>query len=103
MVRVSGKIRRLLVDAGLVTESDWNIARDKGGNVLDRLLAAVDALRTDPHAAAEIDRLALLPGVLADVDAGLDVRALLVDGLSKGAGLAARERQARRGEPEAVR
>ncbi len=40
MVRVSGKIRRLLVDAGLVTESDWNIARDKGGNVLDRLLAA---------------------------------------------------------------
>lgn len=40
MVRVSGKIRRLLVDAGLVTESDWNIARDKGGNVLDRLLAS---------------------------------------------------------------
>jgi len=40
MVRVSGKIRRLLVDAGLITESDWNIARDKGGNVLDRLLAA---------------------------------------------------------------
>ncbi len=40
MVRVSGKIRRLLVDAGLVTEADWNVARDKGGNVLDRLLAA---------------------------------------------------------------
>jgi type IV pilus assembly protein PilB len=40
MVRVSGKIRRLLVDAGLVSEADWNLARDKGGNVLDRLLAA---------------------------------------------------------------
>ncbi len=40
MVRVSGKIRRLLVDAGLVTESDWNLARDKGGNVLDSLLAS---------------------------------------------------------------
>ncbi len=40
MVRVSGKIRRLLVDAGLVSESDWNIARDKGGNVLEGLLSS---------------------------------------------------------------
>jgi type IV pilus assembly protein PilB len=40
MVRVSGKIRRLLVDASLVTETDWNNARDKGGNVLETLLTS---------------------------------------------------------------
>jgi type IV pilus assembly protein PilB len=40
MVRVSGKIRRLLVDAGLVSEQDWSAAREKGGNVLDGLLAS---------------------------------------------------------------
>ena len=40
MARVSGKIRRLLVDAGLVTEADWNSARDRGGNVIETLLSS---------------------------------------------------------------
>jgi type IV pilus assembly protein PilB len=40
MVRVSGKIRRVLVDAGLVTNEAWNAARDRGGNVLESLLAS---------------------------------------------------------------
>ena len=31
MVRVSGKIRRLLVDAGLVSDEDWASAREQGG------------------------------------------------------------------------
>ncbi len=39
MVRVSGKIRRLLVDAALVTDAAWNNAREKGGNVIETLLA----------------------------------------------------------------
>jgi type IV pilus assembly protein PilB len=38
--RVSGKIRRLLVDAGLVSEADWNGAREKGDNVIETLLSA---------------------------------------------------------------
>jgi hypothetical protein len=70
---------------------------------VDGLLAAVDALRADPHAAAEIDRLAALATALGDLGPGLDARAFLVDGIARGADLAARERQARRGEPEAVR
>jgi type IV pilus assembly protein PilB len=37
--RVSGKIKRLLVDAGLVSEADWNAAREKGDNVLETLLS----------------------------------------------------------------
>jgi type IV pilus assembly protein PilB len=40
MVRVSGKIRRLLLDAQLVSEADWNGARDKGGRVLETLLSS---------------------------------------------------------------
>ena len=40
MVRVSGKIKRLLVDAGLVSDEAWNSARDKGGNVIDTLLSS---------------------------------------------------------------
>jgi type IV pilus assembly protein PilB len=39
-VRVSGKIRRLLVDAQLVTEQDWNSAREKGGRVLETLISS---------------------------------------------------------------
>jgi type IV pilus assembly protein PilB len=38
MVRVSGKIQRLLIDAGLVSEQDWNSARDTGKPVVDALL-----------------------------------------------------------------
>jgi type IV pilus assembly protein PilB len=40
MVRVSGKIRRLLLDARLVTEQDWNDARAKGGRVLETLITS---------------------------------------------------------------
>ncbi len=40
MVRVSGKIKRLLVDAGLVSDEAWNSARDKGGNVIETLLSS---------------------------------------------------------------
>ncbi|HVS17487.1 MAG TPA: hypothetical protein VMT18_02720, partial [Planctomycetota bacterium] len=39
MVRLSGKIRRLLVDAGLVSEDDWAVARERGGQPLATLLA----------------------------------------------------------------
>ncbi len=39
MVRVSGKIRRLLVDAALVSDAAWNNAREKGGNVIETLLS----------------------------------------------------------------
>jgi len=38
MVRVSGKIRSLLIDAGLVTQDDWNSARDSGKPIVDVLL-----------------------------------------------------------------
>jgi type IV pilus assembly protein PilB len=38
MVRVSGKIRRLLLDAGLVSAEEWRSAREKGGGVLEALL-----------------------------------------------------------------
>jgi type IV pilus assembly protein PilB len=40
MVRVSAKIKRLLVDAGLVSDGDWSSAKDKGGSVLEALLAS---------------------------------------------------------------
>jgi type IV pilus assembly protein PilB len=40
MVQVSVKIKRILIDSGLVSENDWNHARDKGGSVLDSLLNA---------------------------------------------------------------
>ncbi|MBI5362259.1 MAG: Flp pilus assembly complex ATPase component TadA [Planctomycetes bacterium] len=40
MVRVSGKIKRLLVDAGLISEEAWTNARDKGGNVIETLLSS---------------------------------------------------------------
>ena len=46
MVRVSGKIRRLLVDGGLVSVEEWNSARDKGGNIVDALLSS-NALEED--------------------------------------------------------
>ncbi|MBI5432732.1 MAG: Flp pilus assembly complex ATPase component TadA [Planctomycetes bacterium] len=38
MVRISGKIRRLLVDAGLVTDEDWAAAREKGVQPVATLL-----------------------------------------------------------------
>jgi type IV pilus assembly protein PilB len=38
MVRVSGKIRQLLVDAGLVDRETWDAARDQGGNVIETLV-----------------------------------------------------------------
>jgi type IV pilus assembly protein PilB len=37
-VRVSGKIRRILVDAGQVSEEDWSAARERGGNPVATLL-----------------------------------------------------------------
>ncbi len=39
MVRVSGKIRRLLIDAGLVTVEEWTEAREAGGPILENLLS----------------------------------------------------------------
>jgi len=38
MVRVSGKIRRLLIDAGVVSSEDWSAARGTGQPVVDVLL-----------------------------------------------------------------
>jgi type IV pilus assembly protein PilB len=38
MVRVSGKIKTLLTNAGLVTQEDWNSARETGKPVVDALL-----------------------------------------------------------------
>ncbi len=38
MVRVSGKIKSLLVQAGLVTESDWSSARETGQPIVDVLI-----------------------------------------------------------------
>ena len=38
MVRVSGKIRRLLVDAGLVSDEDWAAARERGGQPVATLI-----------------------------------------------------------------
>jgi hypothetical protein len=69
------------------------------------LLATVAALRTDPHAAAEIDRLVSLAQVLGEAGAanGFDAPSLLVEALSKAADLAERERQSRRGDPETPR
>jgi type IV pilus assembly protein PilB len=40
MVRVSAKIKRLLVDAGLVSDADWGTAKEKGGNILEALLSS---------------------------------------------------------------
>src|SRR5688572_5546731 len=48
MVRVSGRIRRILVDAGLVTDEDWAAAKERGGQPVATLLSqgllAEDAL-----------------------------------------------------------
>jgi type IV pilus assembly protein PilB len=38
MVRITGKIRRLLIDAGLVSAEDWASARETGQPVVDVLL-----------------------------------------------------------------
>jgi type IV pilus assembly protein PilB len=38
-VRISGKIRRLLVDGGLVTEQDWTTARERGGSPIATLIS----------------------------------------------------------------
>jgi type IV pilus assembly protein PilB len=38
MVRISGKIRSILLDAGLATQDDWNSARDSGKPPVDALL-----------------------------------------------------------------
>jgi type IV pilus assembly protein PilB len=40
MVRVSAKIKRLLVDASLVTDADWSNAKEKGGSILEALLSS---------------------------------------------------------------
>lgn len=38
-MRISGKIRRLLVDGGLVTEDDWAAARERGGSPIATLIS----------------------------------------------------------------
>ncbi len=38
MVRVSGKIRRLLIESGLVSSDDWTSARETGKHVVDVLI-----------------------------------------------------------------
>ncbi len=38
MVQASVKIKRILIDSGLVSEADWNNSRDKGGGVLNALV-----------------------------------------------------------------
>ncbi len=40
MVLASGKIRKLLEDAGLASEGDWAQARDRGGNILENLVSS---------------------------------------------------------------
>ena len=37
-VRVSGKIRRVLVDAGVVAEADWSSVKDSGASPLEALV-----------------------------------------------------------------
>ena len=39
MVRISGKIRRLLVDGGLVSDEEWASARERGGSPVATLLS----------------------------------------------------------------
>ena len=39
MVRVSGKIRRILIDAALVTEEEWALASQSGGQPLSTLIS----------------------------------------------------------------
>jgi type IV pilus assembly protein PilB len=38
-MRVSGRIRRILVDAGLVSEDDWSAAKERGGQPVAALLS----------------------------------------------------------------
>jgi type IV pilus assembly protein PilB len=38
VVQASVKIKRILIDSGLVSEADWNNSRDKGGGVLNALV-----------------------------------------------------------------
>ena len=72
MDRVSGKIRRLLLEGGLVSHDEWNAARQKGDSIVETLLqnhsldeaafmatlgqaaglAPVDLTRASPDAAA---------------------------------------------------
>ncbi|MFT7486368.1 MAG: type IV pilus assembly protein PilB, partial [Candidatus Paceibacteria bacterium] len=40
MVLVSGKIRKLLLDAGLATAEEWGAAKERGGNLLENLLTS---------------------------------------------------------------
>lgn len=39
MVRASSKIRRLLLDGGLITSEDWEAARERGGDALGTLVS----------------------------------------------------------------
>ena len=50
MVQVPAKIKRLLLDGGLVTEESWQHARSQGPNVLDNLL---ESGGLDPRALVE--------------------------------------------------
>lgn len=72
MVRISGKIRRLLVEAGLVSDADWNTAREKGGNVLETLVTSGvvqegQLLEALGHAAsvAPVDLMRVVPDPVA--------------------------------------
>ena len=39
MTRVSGRIRRILVDGGLVSDEDWSGAKERGGSPVATLLS----------------------------------------------------------------
>ena len=40
MTLISGKIRKLLIDGGLVTKDDWAAAKERGGNQLENLISS---------------------------------------------------------------
>ena len=86
MVRITGKIRRLLVDAGLVNEQDWTAAREKGGQPVATLLSqgllSEDALLETLGQAAgvppvDLSRIKPDPAALACLSLELDVEDLL--------------------------
>ena len=45
MVRVSVKIKRLLVEEGLITTEEWENARQEGGDILDSRQLLVEEYR----------------------------------------------------------
>jgi type IV pilus assembly protein PilB len=56
MVRASGTIRRILIDAGLVSAEDWTRARETGGAMLDALVQ--QGASTEPKLLAALAKAA---------------------------------------------